>query len=154
MRACCQLGDNLYQRNECSSFIINWSSTLQWHWGPVNLCLINITEIDSSLNFISLQIDCVWWNFKHFSNDSDFSFDRVSVIARGCGDHVSCAPDTGLWEWSRDLNAGLWLAPGLGAMCHVWASLAPICYLYHNPDIDTGLPWTNNDLYIGTFVLF
>ena len=44
--------------------------------------------------------------------------------------------------------------PGPGAGHHVsceavragGTSLAFICYLHHNPDIDTGLSWTNNDL--------
>ena len=52
----------------------------------------------------------------NFPNDNEFSLDCVCYPGPGAGHHVSC----------EAVRAG-------------GTSLAFICYLHHNPDIDTGL---------------
>ena len=134
MRACCQLGGNLYCHNEGCLATRAWyqlvisgdqSGDSGLTPGAWSISIINWSDDPSSpgFSFHFLLIDCVWDGMHNFPpNDNKFSLDCVCYPGPGAGHHVSCE------------------AQGRGT------SLAFICYLYHNPDIDTGLSWTNNDL--------
>ena len=134
MRACCQLGGNLYCHNEGCLATRAWyqlvissdqsgdSGLTPGAWSISIIKLIRWSIL--AWLFISLSIDWlrVGWNAQ-FSEWQQIQFGLC--LLSGAGGWSPCV---------------MWGCEGWGT------SLAFICYLYHNPDIDTGLSWTNNDL--------